>query len=175
MLNNKQIKLVQMAVRAAGIRSKHADGQYRLLLAQYKQSDGRPVNSCKQLNNWELEDLLAICESQGWQCPGKEPGHFRRKVAGSQVTGRYASFAQQSAIQKLAGDLGWADYQLAGMVKRMTKGAKTNIASLSAAEAYRIIEALKAMFSRERGKRLNTLKDVEREVTDGEDTSRKVG
>ena len=71
MLNNSQIKLVQVAVRAAGLRGKGFDGRYRLLLGQYHQPNGQPVTSCKQLNNWQIDDLLAICESHGWRCPGK--------------------------------------------------------------------------------------------------------
>jgi len=174
-LNNRQIKLVQMAVRAAGLRTKNADGRYRLLLGQYKQPGGQAVTSCKQLNNWQLEDLLAICEAHGWRCPGKEPDHFRTKVAACRFNGDVASFAQQSAIEKLAGDLGWSDLQLGGMIERMTGGTKDSVAGLTPSQAYKLIEALKAMFSREKGKELKTLRDVQKEVArDGEDKSRQI-
>ena len=165
-----------MAVRAAGLRTKNADGRYRLLLGQYKQSGGQAVTSCKQLNNWQLEDLLAICEAHGWRCPGKEADHFRTKVAGCRFNGDVASYAQQSAIEKLAGDLGWSDLQLGGMVKRMTGGTKESVTTVTASQAYKLIEALKAMFSRETGKEFKTLRDIEKEVArDGKVESCQVG
>jgi len=170
MLNNQQIKLVQTAIKAAGLRSKLFEGRYRLLLGQYKQSDGKPVKSCKQLNGHQLEDLLAICEAHGWRMPDKPANYFRLKIA-SQYS--IASFAQQEAVKKLAGDLGWNDNQLGGMLKRMTNGFATNINALTPAQAYKVIEALKAMLGRERGKHYSNLKEIQQdlEVTDGQKKS----
>lgn len=166
MLNNNQIKLVQTAVRAAGFRGKGFEGRYRLLLGQYLQPSGSPVTSCKQLNNWQLEDLLAICESSGWRMPGKEANHFRFKVA---TDSSIASFAQQSAIRYLAKDLGLNDLQLAGMLKRMTSGFVDNVAALTPGQAYNIIECFKAILSRDAGKKYSNLKEIqdEMEATDG--------
>lgn len=161
MLNNSQIKLVQTAVRAAGLRTAKFEGRYRLLLGQYKQPNGSPVTSCKQLNNSQLEDLLAICESHGWQMPGKPEDFYRQKVKSH---GEYASFAQQAAIRHLAGDLGWNDRQLAGMLERMTGGDVANLAALTSGAAYKIIEALKAMFSRESGKKYKTLNEIKEDM-----------
>ena len=60
-MTKKQIIIVQMAARGAGLRSKAGDKRYRLLLAQYKQSpSGKPVTSCKQLNNSQVTDFLAV-------------------------------------------------------------------------------------------------------------------
>ena len=162
-LNVGQIRLVQAAVRAAGLRTRHFDGQYRMLLRQYKQPNGQPVDSCKQLNNSQLEDLLAICEAHGWCYPGKEENFYRAKIAK-----RYeiASFAQQSAIKKLAGDLGWADYQLAGFIKKMTGDKVNSVAALTPAQAYRTIEGLKAILCREAGKRYSNLKQIEADYTE---------
>lgn len=167
MLNNQQIRLVQKAVRVAGLRSKQFEGRYRMLLSQYQQPNSKPVKSCKQLNNYQLEDLLAICEAHGWRMPGKPANHFRFKVATQYSV---ASFAQQEAIKKLAGDFGWNDNQLRGMLKRMTGGFATNVAALTPAQAYKVIEALKAMLSRETGKQYSSLKEVQEdmEVTDGQ-------
>jgi len=148
MLNNDQIKVVQIAVRAAGLRHKDSDGQYRLLLSQYKQPNGSHVTSCKQLNNSQMEDLLAICESMGWRYPGKAENYFRQKIAHD--TG-LASYAQQSAIKKLAGDLGWNFKQLSGFVFKITKHRVDSTVTLSPGEAYAIIEALKSMFLRNIG------------------------
>ena len=160
MLNNQQIKLVQTAVRAAGIRTKEFDGRYRMLLSQYKQPNGRPVTSCKQLNNSQLEDLLAICESHGWQCPGKKADHFRSKV---QNTDCYASYAQQSAIKHLAGDLGWNDRQLAGMLERLTNGKTNSLVCLAPQNAYAVIEALKAIIGRRNGKAYKDLTEIKQD------------
>ena len=157
MLNTQQIKLIQTAVRSAGLRNGKADGRYRLLLGQYKQPNGKPVTSCKQLNNMQLEDMLAICESYGWRMPGKPANYFRFKVA---TQSHVASFAQQSAIGHLAGDLGWNDAQLSGMLKRMTGGFVSNVAGLSPAQAYNVIEALKKMFGRQEGKQYNNLQQI---------------
>ena len=167
MLNNQQIKLVQTAVKAAGLRTRYFDGRYRMLLGQYKQPSGKPVTSCKQLNNAQLEDLLAICEAHGWRMPGKPANHFRFKVA---IESHIASFAQQEAIKKLAGDLGWADEQLSGMLKRMTGGFVTNVAALKPGQAYNVIESLKAILGREKGKHYSNLREIKEDMevaTDG--------
>lgn len=167
MLNKPQIILVQIACKQAGLRSAKFDGRYRMLLSQYKQPNGSPVKSCKQLNNMQLDDLLAICESHGWRQPGKPEDFYRRKAAEQAC---YAGYAQQEAIRHLAGDLGWNDLQLAGMLKRMTAGEVFHIAMLKPAQAFKIIEALKAMFSREKGKSYSNLKQIqeEMEVKDGQ-------
>lgn len=167
MLNKQQIKLIQTAVRTAGLRSPKGDGRYRLLLAQYKQPSGRPVTSCKQLNNAQLEDLLAICEARGFRMPGKPENYFRLKVASGSAV---ASFAQQEAIRYLAGDMGWNDAQLGGMLKRMTGGFAEHVSALTPAQAYRIIEALKAILSRQTGKHYTNLSEIKEdmEVKDGQ-------
>lgn len=161
MLNKDQIKLVQTAVRAAGLRDKQFDGRYRMLLGQYLQPNGRPVTSCTQLTNGQLDDLLAICECHGWRMPGKAWNHFQRKIQESETV---ASFAQQEAIKHLAGDMGWNDAQLAGMLKRMTGGFGSNVSALSPGQAYKIIEALKAMLGRQRGTCYENIQQVKEEM-----------
>jgi len=161
MLTKDQIKLIQIAVRAAGIRTPRNDGRYRLLLGQYLQPNGSPVTSCKQLNHGQLEDLLAICEAYGWRMPGKNDTYYRLKRA---RTENMASFAQQEAIRYLAGDMGWYDYQLEGLLKRMTGGFATNVIGLSPAQAYDVIEALKAMYSRQAGKEYQNLKEIQQDM-----------
>jgi len=161
MLNNQQIKLVQTAVRAAGLRTKEFEGRYRMLLGQYKQPNGSPVTSCKQLTNPQIEDLLAICEANGWRMPGKPADYYRQKAA---KQSGYASYAQELAIKHLAGDLGWNDLQLTGMLKRMTGREIVTIATLRPKEAYKIIEALKAMVSRERGVNYSNLKQIQEDM-----------
>jgi hypothetical protein len=195
MLNKLQIKLVQMAVRGAGIRTAKCDARYRMLLSQYKAPNGTRITSCKQLNNSQLEDLLAICEAYGWRMPGKEETYFRDKVSKS-ADCDIASFAQQSAIKNLAGDLGWDELHLANFLRRQTGGTRrdddarrasdtsrqvasqrvgsatavSSISLLSHRQAWSIIEALKAIIGKETGKRYTNLRDIKEdftEVTDG--------
>jgi len=175
MLNKGQIKLVQTAVRTAGLRYKNDDGRYRLLLRQYRQPGGAPVSSCTQLNHSQLEDLLAICESFGWRHPGKAADFYRKKI---KRPGHAASFAQQAAIQHLAGDLGWGDSQLAGMIERMTQARKRLVSELTSRQAYNLIEAMKAMFARGAGRRFGNLRGIQREMEvtdDQENQTEKVG
>ena len=178
MLNVSQIRLVQTAVRAAGLRGKNFEGRYRLLLNKYKQPNGSAVRSCKQLNNSQLEDLLAICEALGWRCPGKKGNHFRHKVEQSYITGDAASFAQQSAIKHLAGDLGWTDEHLSGFLRRQTDGSRAYLPELSSAQAYGVIEALKAIIGRQMDKsysNLNQIREDFEDVTDGKKQTCQVG
>jgi len=156
MLNNQQIKMLQIAVREAGLRGKGFDGRYRMLLGQYKQPNGELVTSCKQINRFQYEDILAICEARGWRCPGKSEDHFRKLAAKENV----ASFAQQKAIEHLAGDLSWNEYQLGGMIKKMSHGKATSVAVLTPGQAYQVIEALKNMVSRDTGKQYNNLNEI---------------
>lgn len=166
-LTKRQITLLQTALGKAGLKSSRFEGRYRLLLAQYRQPTGKSVTSCKQLNHGQLEDMLAICEAYGWRMPGKPEDYYRMKRARSES---FASSAQQAAIDHLRGDLGWNDYQLEGMLKRMTGGFVTNVVALNPAQAFDVIEALKSMVGRQVGKHYKNLKEVhaDMEVKNGE-------
>jgi len=179
MLNKSQIKMLQTAVRAAGLRGRSSaqESRYRLLLGQYLQPSGAKVISCKQLNNSQLEDMLALCESMGWRMPGVCETWFRDKAVRN-VDGDIASYAQQAAIRHLAGDLGWTDNNLVGLIFKMTNGNCEGTEQLSSRQAWGIIECLKNMFARKKGKTYQTLKDVrddvEGVVTDGKEQTSKV-
>ena len=164
--------MLQIAVRVAGLRGKDFDGRYRLILGHYRQKDRSNVTSCKQLNHWQFEDMLSICEAYGWRCPGKDPDHFRKLVASR---GDVASFAQQQAIKHLKGDLGWDGFDLVGMLEKITGRKITSVVQLYPQEAGKVIEALKAILSRKTGtdyKNLNEIKDdFRRESQDGKETS----
>jgi len=157
MLNNDQIKLVQTAVRKAGIRTATFDGRYRMLLGQYLQPNGKPVTSCKQLNNSQLDDILAICEAQGWRMPGQSETFYRDKV--NQI-GDLASHAQLRAIGFLSVDLGMTALHLNNFIAYMTKDKCSSIVELPTKQAYKIIEALKAMLSRKTGINFNSLQEI---------------
>jgi len=174
-LTDKQVRLLQVAVKEAGLRSGSDDGRYRLLLGQYRGSGGKPVTSCKQLHSSQLEDILAICEAMGWRCPGKTASFYRDRVASR---GLLASFAQQAAINRLKDELGWDGWDLTGMVKRMTGERVKFVGQLKPAEAYKLIEAMREMFGRKAGKKYNKLQDMQSdmEVADnGKKETRKIG
>jgi len=162
--NRGQIKLIQTAANAVGLRQ---SGQYYLLLAQYRAPDGTPVTSCKQMTNAQIDNFLAICESLGFRHPGRPDNFYRYRDAR-----RYeeASFAQQAAIRHLAGDQGWNDRQLAGMLKRMTFDQVDTVVNLSPKQAHKIIEALKNMVGRSTGRNYKDCRDVQADMevaTDG--------
>jgi hypothetical protein len=150
-----------MAARGAGLRGvPGGDGRYRLLLGKYRQPSKRPVTSCKQLNNYQIGDFLAICESMGWRCPGKNEDHFRAKLAKDIYGQGAASLAIQQAIIHLAGDLGWTDQQLNGFIERMTAGKASHVAQLSPGNAHKTVEALKAMVCRQEKIEFKDLKEM---------------
>lgn len=164
-MTKDQIKLVQIAVKAAGIRSPSSrskagppqNDRYHFLLRQYKQPSGSPVKSCKQLNNSQLEDLLAICESHGWRMPGQPEDFYRKKIAAEYGL---ASFAARSGIRHMAKDLGWTPEHLDNFARKMTGFNLITIDELKPVEAYKIIEALKVMFNRNNGTNYKTIKEI---------------
>jgi len=145
-LNKQQIKLIQTAVRAAGLRSNGDDRRYRLLLRQYRTGSGRPAVSCKELTNRQVDDLLAICEAMGWRHPQYEPDHFRRKAAEEGSLG--PSFALRQAIAYLAADLGWSPEGLKKMISRMTGGQTDALSRMTSRQAWALAEAMKSMLER---------------------------
>lgn len=173
-LNKGQIKLIQVAARAARIRTEFGDGRYRLLLANYKKPSGGPCTSCKDLDFDQMEDFLAVCESMGFRMPGKSETYFRDKVAMRQVgDGDRASSAQLAALRHLRDDLGWSDTQFRGMIERMTQGRKSEM-NLNRRDAWNLIEAMKAMVMRMTGIKPGNLKQIQEsmEANDGTDPNR---
>lgn len=166
MLNKDQIKLVQIAAKKAGIRTAKFDGRYRLLLGKYIQPNKQSVISCKQLNNSQLDDFLAICEACGWRMPGKPATFYRDKL---ELTGQIASFAQQEAIRHLSEDLGMTLIHLCNFIKIITQQKKDSLSFLSPAEAGKVIEGLKAILSKKTGRKINSLSQAKnyKEARDG--------
>lgn len=163
-----------MAAKGAGLRgNKHdPDSRYYLLMRQYKRSNGKPVESCKQLNRHQVDDFLAICESMGWRQPGKSETHHRDKAARDTYS-ESISVGQIAAIDYLRGDLGMTKEQLKTFVLRMTKKRTNSLMEASRREASAITEALKSMLSRKDNTNYQTLADVEsaystEAATDGE-------
>ncbi len=159
MLNNEQVRLVQVAVRAAGIRLPHDDSRYRLLLAQYRDKSRRPLTSCRDLSREQMTDLLAVCEGMGWRHPGKADDYYRQLASGGY---EYASYAQQKAIAALFDDLGYPAQARISMMQRLYEKGST--ATLSPREAYNLIEALKAMLSRQTGRTYHNVTEVQEDM-----------
>jgi len=160
-LNKGQIAILHIAVKAAGILETKDDRRYRMLLGQYQRPDGSAVTTCKDLTNGQLGDMLAICEARGWRCPGRAEDYFRKKSA--HADSDRASWAQIEAILHLAKDLGWDEYQIPGMVKRVI-GDEKHPTELYPAEAYKVIEALKAMVSRKAGRSYKNLREIQKDM-----------
>ena len=175
MPSNDQLKLIHIAARAAGLISDIGEERYRTLLGHYKDSKGCKIKSSKDLNNYQIDDLLAICEALGWRAPGKDQDFYRLKAA--QNSEGYASYAQQSAIEHLAGDLGWGKDHLGGFLMRMSHGWAENVAALTTAQAYKVIEGMKSILCRGIGKEnmpLNQLKEEMERTRDGQEITSQV-
>jgi len=149
MATKQQIKLIQIAVRAAGLRKKNSEGRYRLLLRQYLEPDGSPCTSCRELNNAQVDDLLGICESLGWHYPAKPKDWHQKKAIES---AGMISYAQRAAIEHLAGDLGWTPRALANFIHRQTSGRTAVITECTVKDGYNIIEGLKNVLGRITGR-----------------------
>lgn len=174
MPNNDQLKLIHIAAKAAGLITGKDDGRYRTLLRQYVTYRGGKATSSKQLNNRQIADLLAVCESLGWQHPGKASDHYR-KLADEQAVDGAVSIAQKEAIKYLAADLGWRDYQLNGFIDRMSGGAIESITELTPRMAYNLIEALKQMLSRQTGKSYANLTEIQDDMEVADNGQRQAG
>jgi len=135
------------------------DSRYKLLLAQYRDGKGKQITSCKQLNYWQVEDVLAICEAYGWRMPGKSETFYRDKIA-QRAEGNTATFGQQKAIRFLADDLGFTDLHLANFIKYMTRDEKSSVADLTRKEAWKITEAFTAMLRRNTGIQFKNLQEI---------------
>jgi hypothetical protein len=169
MPNNEQIKLIHIAARAAGLINETGDGRYRMVLRQYLTHGHMPARSCKDLNNSQIDDFLAICESLGWRYPGKSDTYCRDRAAVSK-DGNHVSYAQKQAIDHLAGDLGMTGGIgrdcLAQFNLRMTKQRTGEIDLLTRKEAYIIIQALKAILERHDERTYDNCKDIQSNYTE---------
>jgi hypothetical protein len=162
MPTGEQIKLIQTAARAAGLRNGKQEDRYRMVLAQYR------VKSCKDMTNAQIDDFLAICEALGWRYPGKSETYCRDRAKAA-ADGRYASYSQIEAISHLAGDLGFTPVGnscLAKFIDRMTAGRVDTKEQLTRDEAYCVIEAMKAMLQRRDGIKYKDCKQIKTNYTE---------
>lgn len=140
------------------------DAQWRLVLRNIGQvqADGDGHVSSKALSNSGMEQVMAWFESVGYRQPGSEPGYWTAKAARYsryQVTDREIRMIEELAAQQ--------PYELAGIIGRLTNHRTTDIQQLSATEAFKVIEALKSIVSREGAKTRKAQKPV-RQLTPAE-------
>ncbi len=141
-LNYKKVQLLQIAMKAAGLRkperTEASEAQYLFYLAQFKDSKGSPITSSKYLSNAQMDTILETCEELGWRNPNKSRRNYHGEISQAMIDG----------INALAGDLGWQPHQLSGMVRRMTRQTQSDPSELTVAEGRKVIEAMKAMLKR---------------------------
>lgn len=136
-ISPQQVKLVQIARRAAGI----AEADYRTLL----RSIGGGVESTKDLTQGPFERLMAYLESAGFVDAVHGQGHWTAKWERS---GTVASERQCRLIRNLAAE---SRYDLAAMCERFSAGHAQRPAGhaqrpdgLTPRQAHSLIEMLKA-------------------------------
>jgi hypothetical protein len=114
------------------------DPQYRTLLRSVA-----GVESCKSLDNPGVEDVMAVLEGMGFASHPGGPTYWRDKVdrRGSRVNERMVHL-----IRELAAG---GRYDLAAMVRRQTGNRTDVVEQLLPREAWMLIEALKAINTRE--------------------------
>ena len=128
-----QIIAVQKAKRAVGLN----DAQYRTLL--------RNVAGCessKDLDNRSLEDVMAVLEDMGAQQHPAGPTYWRNKVRRRNAVGGERMVHKIHALARAI------PHPPAGLCLRMSGRRTDQSEQLTPVEAYKVIEALKAIFDR---------------------------
>jgi hypothetical protein len=132
----KQIQLLQIARRQVGL----DEERYRLLL---KNVGG--VDSCKDLTNEALEEVMAVLEDMGFVTTfhGVEnKDYWREKIR------RRGHFADDRVIFRLVEQSKNAVYPLAGMVLRAAGGRTDDPKKLHPYEAANLLEAYRPIHRR---------------------------
>jgi len=129
-----QLKLIHLAYRQAGLEEEH----YRMVLRSVA-----GVASAKDLTQGGFEDCMAVFEDSGFRDQGKPESYWRDKVAT-----RAAACGDRMA-RKIAELSAGQPYDLAGMCKRFSGGRVACVEMLRPREAWNLIEALKAIQTRQ--------------------------
>jgi hypothetical protein len=133
-----QLGTIHRGAQAVGLIVKGDDARYRLLLQNLA-----GVTSAKDLDNRGVEDVMAVFEDMGFQGHPGGPDYWRRKVRerGSLCGARMAyRIRERAAAQR---------YDLAAMVRRFSDGRTDDVEQLHPREAWKLIEGLKAICTRE--------------------------
>lgn len=144
MLTPDQIKIIKIAQKQVGM-----DGaRYRLMLANVG-----GVKSCRDLDNASFEDCMEILEEMGFSHYGVGGGfYWREKVR------RRGQFANERMLHKInelyASYLATppeglhGHYAFSRLIRRATNERCESLDKLAPAEAWKLIEMLKAILAR---------------------------
>ncbi len=131
-----EYRLLHLAVRQAGLEEEH----YRMILRNVA-----GVESSKELTQVDLENVMAVLEDSGFRHVGKPEDYWRSKVA---MRGSICGERMVKKIEELAAG---QKYDLAGLCRRVSEDRVARVDKLRPREAYRLIEALKAIVQRAAG------------------------
>jgi phage gp16-like protein len=126
----QQVKIIQIARRQVGL----DEARYRMLLHNVA-----GVQSCNDLDNPGVEDVMAVMEGLGFATTDRPADYWRTKSLG------LCSERMHYKIRALAGEAG---YDADGFAQRMSRVGAQGVEDLDGFEAWKVIEALKAIVDR---------------------------
>lgn len=130
-----QIKTIQTGRQVVGL----TDAAYRTLLRSVA-----GVESCKDLSNPGVEDVLAVLEGMGFDSHPSGKTYWRDKVD------RRGSRANERMVQKIREMAPHQRYSLPALASRQSGGRTEDVEQLLPREAWMLIELLKATCQRDR-------------------------
>jgi len=136
----QQIKFVKVAQRQL----KLDDPTYRTILRNIA-----GVESCKDLTNETLEDVMSFFESHGlpghyWTDKARQRGSGNPRMA-HKIAALWQSYEEAARESHLPPD---RCYKLSGLVERISRRKTRNVAELNPREQWQLIEALKEIVER---------------------------
>jgi hypothetical protein len=131
------IKIHQAAGQIRKLNPAFDDAAYRTALRSIA-----GVESSKQLDNASFEQVMGFLESIGFREPNGRADYWRTKAARN---ARYATDRQLRLIEELASKTA---YNLSGLCIRHSHNRTEHPAQLYPREAWNLIEALKAIVTR---------------------------
>ena len=129
-----QIQIVQIARKQCGLN----EAEYRMILWNVA-----GVKSTTQLNNEDVERVMAIVESRGFIDSVRGAGYWAGKVA------RAGYAANDRMIHKIEAMAAETKYPLGALVHRMSNKRTDKVELLYPREAWMLIEALKDIVDRQ--------------------------
>jgi hypothetical protein len=140
-VSNAQKAKIHIAIQQLNI----SDQQYRDILSGFNNQDGKPCNSCTELNYDQAEALLRLFEKIGWKKQRK--GQFLKYEIFANRDSKFATPKQMRGIDAL-----WntspnvrekTDEAMNKFIKRIT--GVDHISFLLAADVHKIIRAIKQL------------------------------
>jgi hypothetical protein len=134
MPTTSQIKIIQLGKKLLDL----TEPQYRMLLHNVA-----GVESCKDLNNVGVEDVMAVMEGMGFDSHPSGATYWRDKVSAR------GTFANARMVHKIHALAPLQRYDLGAQVMKFTGGRSERPEHLRPHEAWALIEMLKAAGARE--------------------------